>query len=75
MSKRAKVQNIATKIIAMVPYVSEYKVIPSELHMIKMLHKGPIKMKMLHQIPVGMSITKTSAKFIPVAHKPKEKKL
>ena len=57
------------------PLTPELKIIPSEIHKIKMPHKSPIKMKMLPQTPVGMSNTQTSAKFVPVAHKQKEKKL
>ena len=75
MSKRVKVQNTETKIVNMGTLTPRLKIIPSEVHMIKMPHKSPIKQKMLRQTPVGMSNTQTSAKFIPVAHRPKEKKL
>ena len=75
MSKRVKVEKTEAKIVNMGPLTPELKIIPSEVHMIKMPRKGPLKMKMLPQTPVGMSNTQTSAKFIPVAHKPKEKKL
>ena len=75
MTKRVKVQNTETKIIHLGMLTPEDKIIPSEIHNLMMPHKCPLKMKMLPQTPVGMSITQTSAKFVPVAHKHKEKKL
>ena len=75
MSKRVKVQNSPTKIIHMGMLTPEDKIIPSEIHNLMLPRKCPLKMKMLPQTPVGMSITQTSAKFVPVAHKQKEKKL
>ena len=53
----------------------EDNIISSEIHNMMMPHKCPLKYKMLPQTPVGMSNAQTSAKFVPVAHKRKEKKL
>ena len=75
MKKRVKVQNTETKIVNMGTLTPDYKIIPAEVHDMMMPYKAPIKMKMLPQSPVGMSNAQTSAKFIPVAHKKKEKKL
>ena len=75
MSKRVKVENTQTKIIHMGPLVPADKIIPAEVHNLMMPSKCPLKFKMLPQTPVGMSIAQTSAKFVPVAHKRKEKKL
>ena len=74
MSKRVKVEKTEAKIVNMGPLTPELKIIPSEVHMIKMPHKSPIKMKMLPQTPVGMSNIQTSSKFISVAHRQKDKK-
>ena len=57
------------------PYTPDSKIVPSEIHMIQMPHKCPIKMKLLPQTPVGMANAQTSAKFIPQKKKNKDKKL
>ena len=56
------------------PYCPELKLVPKETQVLKKPKKVPAKMKMLPQTPVGMSITQTPAKFVPVNHKGKKKK-
>ena len=57
------------------PFSPELKILPANIEITKKAHKSPTKMKMLPQAPVGMSCTQTSAKFVPVAHKNKKKKI
>ena len=73
--KRTKVENSSTKIVHMGPYTPDSKIVPSEIHMIQMPNKSPLKMKLLPKTPVGMANAQTSVKFMPPKKKNKEKKL
>ena len=52
MSERVKIENTETKIVNMGPLTPDCKIIPSEVYIIKIPHKCPIKMKMLPQTPI-----------------------